>query len=111
MAAKTFRVRQIPHYVQFHEVARLLHRVTGSHGTTDQIHVFSLASSIDSFDLPPSKVSTVMFDQAPSALTPDRDEWVFGRDETGLPQNIIIDTHFLGLTTFNEVDQDHPILE
>jgi|ERR1700733_5522485 hypothetical protein len=109
----TFRVRQIPaHCLQFHDLTRLLHYVLDYRKT---IIVRSLASSIDSFENPPTKVATVTFEDRPTALEdpkdPRRSEWFFPSSRTSLPHNIIIDTHFRGFTVLNEVYPERHLLE
>ncbi|EXJ73272.1 uncharacterized protein A1O5_03032 [Cladophialophora psammophila CBS 110553] len=107
----TYRVRQIPaHCAQFDEVARILSYVLDYR---KGITVRSLASSIDSFESPPTKVATVAFEDLPQALhdakDPGRSEWSFGNKI--FSHNLIIDTHFQGFTVLNEVDVDHHLVD
>ena len=109
----TFRVRQIPADCnQFHLLARLLQYILVYRKT---ITVRSLASSVDSFENPPTKVATVSFEDRPSALkdpkNPGRSEWLFPTSRTCLPHNVLFDTHFRGFTVLNEVDSERHLVE
>ena len=105
---RTFRVRQIPAYLKHRDLPRLLHKFLSYHGTLDQITVYSLAPSIESYERPPTLVATVGFRICPSALVEGEDEWVLPKEETFLQHNIIIDTHFLGFTVLNNVaEKEH----
>lgn len=108
---QTYRVRQVPaHCSHFHDLARLLAHVLEYRKT---ITVRSLASSIDSFESPPTKVATVIFEDRPHTLydeqNHERSEWLVGK--TIFSHSLIIDTHFRGFTPLNEVDVDHHLVE
>lgn len=108
---RTFRVRQIPAYIKEGDLPKLLKGLTGYVGPTDQIEVFSLASSVDVYESPPAKVATVKFEYTPAAFLADSDEWIFHREKTFLPYNVIIDTHFRGFTVLNDVTSGNHKLE
>lgn len=103
---RTFRVRQLPDYVKERNLPKLLQNLLSYDGTSDQIDIFSLAPSIDSFGKQPTQVATVRFETTPAALPEGRNNWVFPKEASNLPYNILIDTHFLGLTVLNHVEED-----
>jgi hypothetical protein len=105
---QTYRVRQIPAYIDLSRLPRILHRVLEYHGATTGIKIFSLATSLSFTENVPTREATVMFDEVPLALTSEKDEWVFSREVTDLPHNLIVDTHFQGFTAFNDIHSaDH----
>lgn len=104
----TYRVRQIPAHIERHELPGLLRRILAYPGAVDEIGVHSLASEIDSIAGTPTKVATVTFSQCPPIFSPDKHQWLIDRATSGFPENVIIDTHFLGFTVLNELDpRDH----
>jgi hypothetical protein len=98
-------VRHIPHYIERSSLPDLLHRVLEGNGLSSGVKVFSLASSLSSSTDGVTKEATVMFEEVPQSLGAEQLEWVFPRESTYLPHNLIIDVHFLGLTVLNDV---HP---
>jgi hypothetical protein len=109
-ATWTYRVRQIPANVtQSSDAVRLLQDALKYQKV---IVVYSLASSVDSIDYPPTKTATVTFEDQPQVFNDrGKTQWVLPKHLTGLPHNLIIDTHFHGFTTLNEVGLNQHILE
>lgn len=104
---KTFRVRQIPHHVDKESLPSVLSRLLSCQ--KDTIRVASLAPSIDSYEIPPTKVATVVFSEWPSDLARDKHEW--RKQNEFLPKAIIIDTHFKGFTVLNDVISSEHVAE
>jgi len=103
---RVFRVRRLPNHVKtYAEAADLVSRRLGLSTPTD-IHVASLATTLDYWETPPSKIATLQFKVTPSSLgrpvRPGEWEVSLGGDNAG---SLIIDTHFLGLTPLNNVDE------
>lgn len=68
--ARTYRVRQLPSYLKYtRQVADLLAGITEDLGAPENIKVFSLATSLNPLEIPPSKVATLMFEQTPHLST------------------------------------------
>lgn len=106
---RVFRVRQLPPYIQLHELASLLHRALKCSGPIDHIRVFSLAPSIDSTDQHPTKTATIGFVTIPDSFSNHENEWSFHM--LGVSHTIIVDTHFLGFTTLNDVRPENHTVE
>ena len=99
-----FRLRGLPSSTeQVEDVARLVSDTLGD-TSTDDIRVFSLTTTLNFREKPRSKIATVMFAKTPSIVThrPEETEWII---RTGLHANndLILDTHFMGMTPLNSV--------
>ncbi|KAI0861632.1 hypothetical protein F4860DRAFT_475705 [Xylaria cubensis] len=101
-----FRLRGLPRSVKSpDDVANLVSKSLGDILAHD-VRVFSLATNLGFGDDSPSKVATLMFSTIPSIIRDksSRNEW-----ETIIPgpENghcLVLDTHFEGMTTINDVD-------
>jgi len=103
---RVFRVRGLPNHVRTcAEAAVLVSRRLGLSAPAD-VHIASLATTLDYWETPLSKIATLQFKATPRSFgTPVRPgEWQvsLGGDNPGC---LIIDTHFLGLTPLNDVDE------
>jgi hypothetical protein len=100
---KVFRLRGLPNTITtFDAVAsRLSEGLRGY--PTEKIHVFSLATTLNYWERPLSKISTVMLADVPPFLgDPHPDgQWTIPSRDNG---DLILDTNFLGMTPLNEVD-------
>ena len=106
-----FRVRRLPNRTQNHEdVSKLLAKRLGDI-RSDSIHVFSLATSLNSSGKPPSKVATVMFASLPRLVQEanTHDEWLIPFN--GFDECLLLDTHFMGMTPLNDVDAGRHVAE
>ena len=108
--SRTYRVSELPAGVDIHHVATLLSRFPNI-GPPERIRVHSLASSLHEWDLPATKVATITFTQPPEAFADGKTEWPLEGHWAGLAHNIIVDSHFLGLTPLNEVDAQKHVIE
>ncbi|KAI0155141.1 hypothetical protein GGR57DRAFT_88992 [Xylariaceae sp. FL1272] len=70
----------------------------------EEIKVLSLATNLDPWERPRTKVATLMFLTTPTLILEQEaeNEWILPID--GLTEPLILDTHFLGLTPLNDVD-------
>ncbi|KAK3690388.1 hypothetical protein B0T22DRAFT_499792 [Podospora appendiculata] len=102
---KVFRLRMIPDRVSsLGEVASLLGEAF--HIPADHVLIYSLATTTDIWETPPSKIATLQFRAFPQYLR-DRmtqSEWRFPLPWVGYRGDLILDTHFQGITPFNDVD-------
>ncbi|KAF7532276.1 hypothetical protein G7054_g8109 [Neopestalotiopsis clavispora] len=71
--------------------------------TAGDIQICSLASTVDPHKIWNRKVATVMFSRTPSALATGASEWRF--PVPGQFEQLVLDSHFLGLTVLNDVDE------
>jgi hypothetical protein len=104
-----FRVRGLPNDVKFlKDVASLLSLRLGDI-PSDSIHVYSLATTLNYWEKPLSKVATVMFQALPSLIQNSHGEkqWTILAKSHSNVDDIILDTHFMGMTPLNDVDSAH----
>ncbi|KAH8745420.1 hypothetical protein F5882DRAFT_262810, partial [Hyaloscypha sp. PMI_1271] len=106
----TYRVRLLPSHLDRHGVVRLLSTLLDGL-EPDNIQILSLARSVNPWERPPTKTATVMFGRLPTVLDSDHDEWVLESQQAGLERNIMIDTHFLGLTALNDVQSENVVFD
>lgn len=101
LAKTVFRLRGLPNTVtNLDDVASLLCERLDEI-PIHHIHVCSLASTLNIREDPKSKVATVMFETAPSVVQDN-----LGEDQWSIPHtdfDLILDTHFLGMTPLNDV--------
>ncbi|KAF8849681.1 hypothetical protein BDZ45DRAFT_227669 [Acephala macrosclerotiorum] len=106
---KTYRIRGIPSEYKKGELRKLLQAILRLGDTHSTVKLMSMAISPDR----KTKVATVNFENSPTCLSPDRNEWSFeipnaksGDAETENDDDdiilkapvITIDTHFTGIT-------------
>jgi hypothetical protein len=107
-----FRVRGLPNHVTTHaEVGSLVAELLGISPASNVI-VSSLATSLDYWETPRSKVSTIQL-KVDSPLIVNfsaSQQWHVPIDETG-SKSLILDTHFLGFTPLNDVSPSTHIIE
>jgi hypothetical protein len=105
-----FRVDGLPNSTDSREdVATLLSQKLGD-VTADSIHVFSLATTLYSWESSKPKVATVMFARPPGLLqSVDGDRWEI--PSTNPDEHLILDTHFMGMTPLNDVDAARHVSE
>ena len=108
---RTYRVRQLPSHIDLHHLPALLISLEDSIGPLENIHIHSLAQSLNAFEDVPTKTATVSFKILPRAFDNEQTEWVFQTRRLGLRRNIIFDIHFLGFTALNDVDPSMHTLE
>ena len=108
--AKTYRARQLPCILtSLPQVASFLASIVPGLAA-DNVRVFSLATSLNLLEIPPSKVSTLMFDQVPPMFDDSSTEWVISGQTAGLLRDLIIDVHFRDFTPLNDVpDETHSL--
>lgn len=111
---RTYRVRQLPCILTYRcQVASFLASIVADLDV-DHVHVFSLAPSLNPLELPPTKVSTVMFSKTPAAFdsaNPHHHQWTIPGRSAGLQKDVIVDVHFEGFAPLNDVAQDEHTLE
>ncbi|KAL1874856.1 hypothetical protein Daus18300_003397 [Diaporthe australafricana] len=107
---QVFRLRKLPsHVCSLAEAARLVS--SSLNVTTDQAIIYSLAKTSNHWEVPPSKVATLRFRSVPACLLDhvrDR-QWNIPMPPAAFPPPtgsdvLILDTHFEGMTTLNDVD-------
>jgi len=105
---KTYRARQLLCILtSLPQVASFLTSIV-PRLTTDNVCIFSLATSLNLLEIPPSKVSTLMFNQVPPMFNDSSIEWVILGQIAGLLRDLIIDVHFRDFTLLNDVpDKTH----
>ena len=100
-----FRLRNIPNHVSTTpEATKLLNSALAV--PVDSIVIYSLAKTSDMLEKPPSRVATIQLKTVPSCIAkaPDDQEWEVPMPD-GYPGNVLIlDIHFRGWTTLNDVD-------
>ncbi|KAK0638476.1 hypothetical protein B0T16DRAFT_496779 [Cercophora newfieldiana] len=78
---------------------------------TKSVKVYSLATTLTPWEMPPSRVATLMLLQNPVLLGSSQDgrnEWAL---EPGRHESLVLDTHFWGLTPLNDVASDNHIAD
>ncbi|KAI2465412.1 hypothetical protein F4781DRAFT_424824 [Annulohypoxylon bovei var. microspora] len=102
---KVYRLRGCPAHLDRSGAAALLSRELGDISPTD-IQIQSLATNLDPWARPPTRVGTLMFDKLPASIREHdgKTEWSF--KVIGLETDLILDTHFMGMTPLNDVEQE-----
>lgn len=116
---RTYRVRQLPLYLQLPAVAAFLAQLDGRIGPASSIRVHSIANALSLEDVPKFKVVTLTFLNVPILFDNDQQEWTIeahslseGKRHTlKITDNIIFDTHFLGFTPLNDVPSEDHVAE
>jgi hypothetical protein len=105
-----FRVRGLLNTTQSREdVSKLLSERLGDI-PAESIHVFSLATTLNDWEQPPSKVATVMFATPPGLLQKaSQDEWSI--PSKNFDEHLLLDINFMGMTPLNDVDAAHHVSE
>ncbi|KAI0601118.1 hypothetical protein F4775DRAFT_607246 [Biscogniauxia sp. FL1348] len=105
MRKLTYRLRGCPSHLDKEGVSQLLSRALGNIVASD-VNIYSLATTLNPFERPPTKVATLMFKTVPDLInTQERqNEWTFSID--GVKDPLILDTHFLGWTPFNDPEDE-----
>lgn len=112
ISKKVFRVRGLPNDVKSRaDAASLVSQALGLSAPSDVI-ILSLATTLDYWETSPTRVSTMQLNASSRSLGPRvrPGEWhaALGGSNEGV---LILDTHFLGLTPLNDVDEDLHALE
>lgn len=101
-----FRLRQLPNKTGSPtEAASLLAGVLGL--PHHHVIVYSLATTLDQWEMLPSKIATLQLKSVPARLQnarDDEDEWRFVLPGEALNQALILDIHFRGFTPLNDVE-------
>ncbi|VUC30839.1 unnamed protein product [Clonostachys rosea] len=104
--SRVYRLRRLPHNVaSVDEVARMISTALGI--PQSEALVYSLASSSNPWESPPSKVATLQLKSVPGWIRDHGDktqEWgiTFAEAPGG---RLILDTHFEGMTVLNDVNR------
>ena len=101
---KVYRLRELPIQVDRLAATELLSEALGDIAPSD-IRIFSLATACHA-ERPATKTATLMFDKTPALVGSPGNKEQWSLCITGLRDNIILDTHFLGITKLNEVSDD-----
>lgn len=108
-----FRARGLPSDVKtLEDVASLLSLRLGD-VPRDSIRVYSLATTLDFtlnlWEYPRTKMATVMFQTLPSLIqnSPGEQQWSVPAQGPQNFDDVILDTHFMGMTPLNDVDFNH----
>ncbi|KAI1412373.1 hypothetical protein F5Y13DRAFT_200005 [Hypoxylon sp. FL1857] len=99
---KVYRLRNLPLHVDRQSAAELLATCVDDLAP-HQIRISSLANDVDPWARPPTKTATLTFHEtrAASRFNSGPGEWDF--PVPGLSKPLILDSHFRGLTSLNEV--------
>ena len=110
-APKVYRLSNLPYHVDDSVVAELLSRALGD-VAFDGVRIFSLATSANPWEKPVTKVATVMLVSVPAIVEAqmNKSQWNLMVDKD-VSYNLILDTHFLGMTPLNEVSPEHYEIE
>ncbi|KAK3684319.1 hypothetical protein B0T22DRAFT_493833 [Podospora appendiculata] len=102
-----FRLRGLPNNVTRLDDAATLIRDSLDLDSIDAARIFSLATSLSLWEMPPTKVATAMFNTPPPIVqdNPSQEEWhvCMGGLGSGSTYDLILDTHFMGMTPLNDV--------
>jgi len=104
-SALTFRLRGCPAAVSEATIGDRLSQAFGDVSPND-IHIHSLAAA--PWEKPSTKTATLTFTKLPSIIKSgaEKKEWKITGHEPN--SSLILDSHFLGLTPLNDVnDQEH----
>jgi hypothetical protein len=101
---RTYRVRQLPQYLERQEVANFICRVSAEFGPEENVEVFSLASSLIAWERPQTKVATIVFKYTPETFDNDEGEWTVVAVHAGWNRELTFDTHFTGFTPLNDIE-------
>ncbi|KAI1116549.1 hypothetical protein F5Y14DRAFT_407127 [Nemania sp. NC0429] len=106
----TYRLRRCPADADVETCAQLLSTAFADLNA-QSIRIQSLAANLDPWERPRTKVATLTFREAPALLADDanRNEWLLPVE--GLEEPLILDSHFLGLTPLNDVDNNEHKLD
>ncbi|KAI0117885.1 hypothetical protein GGR51DRAFT_500479 [Nemania sp. FL0031] len=98
----TYRLRRCPLDADAKRCATLLSLALPD-TRPEMVRIHSLATNLNPWERPPTKIATLTFETTPTSLTGrlDRNEWILPVGE--LEESLILDTHFLGFTPLNEV--------
>ncbi|KAI1140023.1 hypothetical protein F5Y05DRAFT_411088 [Hypoxylon sp. FL0543] len=102
---KVYRLRGCPAHLDRLGATELLSQALGD-VTPPDIRIQSLATSLDPWARPPTKVGTLMFLRQPALIEMQggNGEWRF--PVTGLEKPLVLDDHFLGMTPLNDVERE-----
>jgi hypothetical protein len=95
---EVFRVQGLPHHIATnHDAASFIADAIVDDAGRQDVRVFSLATTVDYWERPPSKVATAQLRRITSSMQPRADkEWAVGP--------LRIDLRFLGMTPLNDVE-------
>ncbi|KAK0705713.1 hypothetical protein B0H67DRAFT_498262 [Lasiosphaeris hirsuta] len=104
-----FRLRGLPNTTTSLEDAALRVQQRLGDIAASSIRVFSLATTLNFWERPPSKVATLMLLTTPSMLQhspPDQEEWSLdsSSDFQNAGSHLILDVHFMGMTPLSDAD-------
>jgi hypothetical protein len=108
-----FRLRKLPNTVEtLEDVVSLVEERLGSIAINN-IRVFSLATTLNFWENPSSKVATVMFGTVPPLVRDSffKSEWYIPARSIYTDDDLILDTHFIGMTPLNDVKSMHHLYE
>jgi hypothetical protein len=108
---RTYRLRQLPHHLERHNVAEFLCKVSAEFNPQEDIEVFSLASNLITWEKPQTKTATLVFRSTPKLFDNDEGEWSVSARDAGWDRNLVFDIHFEGFTPLNKVDSSTYLAE
>jgi hypothetical protein len=107
---RTYRLRQLPQYLERQDVGAFLCKVSPDFGLAEDIEVFSLASNLITWEKPPTKTATLMFRKTPKPFD-NEEEWAMTARSAAWNRNLIFDVRFEGFTVLNDVDSSTHLAE
>ena len=107
----TYRLRQLPHSLTIDNVAHFLVTASADLGPEDNIHVFSLASSLLVWEATITKTATLVFKTTPKPFNNDENKWEVSAGHTGWDRKLVFDVIFDGFTPLNDVDEANHLAE
>jgi hypothetical protein len=100
--ARTYRIRQLPSFIDLSEVPKFLIAACDHFAAAEDIRVFSLAHSLSQHESLVTKTATVVFTQTPEIFDNDDQQWTVACEHADWKTNLLFDVHFLGLTPLND---------
>src|SRR5947207_15195483 len=107
---KVYRLRQLPEHLDRLGTAELLSKALGDISSRD-VQIFSLATSVDPWERPPTRTATLMFNTLPALLETEKGKTEWKIKVGGLRDNLILDIHFLGFTPLNNISPPYHNVE
>ncbi|KAB8346320.1 hypothetical protein FH972_023364 [Carpinus fangiana] len=100
---RSFRVRQLPSYIDRQEVGRLLVFLDPDLGPVDDVNVVSLASGLSPWEKPPMKMATVTFERLPRIFQEcNKSIWTLPGRSYDLAKDVFVDFAFLDFTVLRD---------
>lgn len=110
---RTYRVQQLPPWLQLNQVADFLVAACACIGLAENIKAHSIAKSLSFVSLVARtvQVATITFTKTPLIFDDDEEQWSIPGEHDRWSRNIIFDVHFRGFTALNDTSSNEQQLE